>query len=476
MDAPSDERHGGCPNCARLEREVRELREQVRALTARLNRDSSNSHKPPSSDPPWAPPPSPAEPPTGRKPGGQAGHPPHRRLRLPAGRVDRVVDHRPRACARCGAALPRDGSPGDPAPSWHQVAELPAAIVAVVTEHRGHARACPACGHVTRCRVPAAVRARVLGPRLAGLASYLTGRCHLGRRVVQEVLADVFGVPLALGSVSNYEARTSDALAEAHAGAWAAARRAPVRHVDETGWKLAGRARWLWTAVIPAAPTATTRSLACFAVRGGRNWAALCGLLGRRAGKGVVTSDRWHAYSRIGTGRRQVCWAHLKRDFQKWADAGGPTALLGQDGLGVCRDVFALWRDFRQRHLTRRQLQRRLGPPRRRLRAVLTWNLSCGDRAAAAFCRRLLACEPALWTFSRVGGVEPTNNAAERALRPAVLWRKNSFGCHGEGGLRFAERMLTAVTTLRLQHRPVLAWLQDAVTAHRAGLPRPLLC
>src|SRR5439155_19240147 len=133
---------------------------------------------------------------------------------------------RPRHCERCGAGLPREPSPHDPEPSWHQVAELPATVAAVVTEHRGHARTCPACGHLTRCRVPAAVRAHVLGPRLAGLASYPRGRCHLGRRVVREVLADVFGVPLALGSVSNYEAETADALAAAHAGAVAAVRAA----------------------------------------------------------------------------------------------------------------------------------------------------------------------------------------------------------------------------------------------------------
>ena len=83
--------------------------------------------------------------------------------------------------------------------------------------------------------------------------------------------------------------------------------------------------------------------------------------------------------------------------------------------------------------------------------------------------------EPALWTFVRAEGVEPTNNAAERALRPAVLWRRRSFGCHSEEGCRFVERMLTVVQTLRLQERQVIDYLAAAITAHRQGLPTPKL-
>jgi transposase len=87
----------------------------------------------------------------------------------------------------------------------------------------------------------------------------------------------------------------------------------------------------------------------------------------------------------------------------------------------------------------------------------------------------LLAWEPALWTFAYHEGVEPTNNRAERALRPAVLWRKRSFGCHSDEGCRYVERLLTVVQTLRLQGRDVLDYLQAALTAHRDGLPAPKL-
>jgi transposase len=341
-------------------------------------------------------------------------------------------------------------------------------VAAVVTEHQAHARTCADCGRLTRAAIPPDVRAHVVGPHLAAMMSYLAGRCHDGRRVVLEVVEDLFGVPLSLGSVANYGADASAALAEAHARALAAVRSAPVKHVDETGWKLAGRRRWLWTAA--------SDRVCCFAVQLKRGWDAACALLGRRGGRGVVCSDRHHAYAPLGVRRRQVCWAHLRRDFAKWSEKGDQTRLLGADGLAICKGLFGLWRDFRERTIVdRRQLARALAPIRRRLGQVLTWGLRCGDPRAANFCRKLRKLGPALWTFARVAGVEPTNNHAERVLRPAVLWRKNSFGCHGEEGCRFVERMLSVVQTLRLQGRGVLDFLCRTLTAHRAGQPLPAL-
>jgi transposase len=465
----------GCAGCAALREQVRQLQtmvgqlqKQVRQLQARLDQNSSNSHQPPSSDPPWINKPS-AQKPTGNRPGGQIGHEGHHRHRLPMTRVNRVIDHVPRVCRHCQAPLSKAAAADDPPPSWHQVAELPV-MAAIVTEHRGHARRCGRCGTITRPSIPAPVRAHVLGPRLSATMSYLAGRCHDGRRTVREVVRDLFDVPISLGTVSNYERRMSDALSAPYQQTLRRVRQANrVKHVDETGWKRAGQGCWLWTC-------ATARA-AAFAIHPLRDWRGLCDLLGnRRGGRGMICSDRWHAYSRLGIRRRQLCWAHLKRDFQKWFDQGGSTRLLGEDGLTLSKKVFEFWRSFRQGQLTRRQLQRGLGPVRRRMRQVLNWGLRCGDAKAARFCRNLLGVEAAMWTFTRTAGLEPTNNHAERMLRAAVLWRKNSFGCHSDGGCRFAERMLTMIQTLRIQGQSVLTWLQTTLAAHRRGLPRPMLC
>ena len=165
-------------------------------------------------------------------------------------------------------------------------------MAAIVTEHQGHARTCPTCGKVTRQPIPPQVRRHVIGPRLAAAMSYLAGRCHDGRRIVRELVADLFDVPLALGSISAYEREVSAALARPCDEVVEQVRAAAVKHVDETGWKRAGKRCWLWTAA--------TARVAAFAVQRGRNWRGLCGLLGRRGGRGVVCCDRLHAYSPLG--------------------------------------------------------------------------------------------------------------------------------------------------------------------------------
>lgn len=461
----------GCSTClllaARLEaqdQQIRQLQQQIAQLQARLNQNSSNCHKPPSSDPPWTKP-SPKKP-SGKRPGGQKGHRGHFRKRLPPDRINQIVDHFPQQCRHCQAALPKEPSPHDPPPAWHQVAELPP-TAAMITEHQAHARTCFCCGRLTKAVIPPEIRAHVIGPHLAALMSYLAGRCHDGRRTVLEMVEDLFGVPLSLGSVAQYESNTSAALADAHAQALSAVQQARVKYVDETGWKQAGKRRWLWTAA--------TSKVACFAVQMQHGWKGACQLLGKRGGKGIVCSDRHHAYAPLGVRRRQICWAHLQRDFAKWSEKGKQTRLLGDDGLALCKSLFQFWRDFRERKINRRQLSKAIAPLRQRLMQVLNWGLRCGDSSAANFCRRVLKLGPALWTFARVQGVEPTNNHAERVLRPAVLWRKNSFGAHGEEGCRFVERMLSVVQTLRLQDRKVLEFLCQTITAHRAGQSLPQL-
>ena len=267
-------------------------------------------------------------------------------------------------------------------------------------------------------------------------------------------------------SVSGAEQEMADALVGPYAQVEAAVRQATVKNADETGWAKAGKLCWLWLAVSAGA--------ALFKICAGRGRAALASLLGESV-QGTVGSDRWSVYGSLDRSARQVCWAHLKRDFQKWVDWGRETSGIGQAGLEAVRRLFAAWRDFRAGVWDRPGLQAALEPVRQDLHATLEAGRSCANKKAAKFCRNLLDLYPALWTFARVEGVEPTNNLAERTLRPAVIWRKISFGNHSPEGCRFVERILTTVQTLQLQHRPVLAYLRDAVAAHRTRQPAPTL-
>jgi transposase len=460
-----------CPGCqerderiAALERRVAELEATVRDLTARLGSNATNSGTPPSANPPGAPKPV-TKKATGKRPGGQPGHPPRLKRRLPPERLHKVIPFVPSHCDRCHEPLPPQAAPDDPAPTWHQVAELPK-VAAQVTEYQGHYRTCPCCGHLNHAPIPQDLKASSIGPRLAATLGYLAGSHRVSSRGLEEITEDVFDVPIALGTVANVRAEVSEALAPAHAEALQAARDAAVKHVDETSWKLVGKLCWLWVAA--------TGRVAAFLIHARRGAAALAALLGEQV-KGFVCSDRWSVYDRLSPFCRQICWAHLKRDFQKLVDRGGAAAPLGRQLQRVAERVFVEWHLFRGGGCDRQELQVRLDGPARALERALKAGLRCADSKAAAFCENVLELLPAVWRFVVSEGVEPTNNHAERALRRRGLWRKNAFGCQSEAGCRFVERMLTVVQTRRLQGRSVLGYMYEALVAHRKHLPAPSL-
>jgi transposase len=165
----------------------------------------------------------------------------------------------------------------------------------------------------------------------------------------------------------------------------------------------------------------------------------------------------------------QLCWAHLRRDFQAMIDRGGAAKPIGEALLDHADALFAWWRRVRDGTLARSTLQTYVGPLRAAFRHDLERGLGCGCAKTAGTCRELLADEKHLWTFVWRAGIEPTNNAAERALRHAVLWRKSSFGTDSAVGSRFVERLLTVVATCRQQGRDLFAYL---TACHRAALNR----
>jgi transposase len=387
------------------------------------------------------------------------------RLLVPAERVDRVVDHYPAACGRCGGALPADpvATVGDP--RRHQVTELPAARAAV-TEHRLHRVRCPACGARTRASLPPDAPTGAFGPRLQATVAVLSGRYRLSRREVVGVCADVLGASVAVGSVDALCAATAAALARPVAEIAAAVRRAPVAHADETSWRQAGERRWLWVVVTAAATL--------FAVAGSRGGAVIRGLLGPGFA-GHLVSDRWSAYGWLPDGRRQLCWAHLTRAFQALVDRGGKAKPLGAAALGLIDELFARWHAARDDPARRAAFADEIAPLQDELHALLDRGLDNPVKDANDLCYDLLLHWPALWTFATVPGVEPTNNAAERALRPAVLWRKGSFGTQSDGGSLFVARMLSVAATCRQQRRSLLAYVTDVCAAAQRRQPSPSL-
>lgn len=446
-----------------LQAQVQTLQAQVADLQTRLHQHSGNSSRPPSSDPPRAPK-RPARPPRGRARGGQPGHVGHARLPVPPEQVDVVVEHRPAACPHCHTALAPD-LPAVGAPRTQQVWELPP-VRPTITEHRFPTVTCPHCAHLVTAPPSPQVPPGAFGPHLAALVALLHGRYRLSARECAALLGEVFGVPLGLGSVPALCQQVSAALAAPYAAVATYVHGQAVANVDETGWKQAGQRRWLWVAV--------TALASLFRVDPHRSAAALQALLGADFA-GLVGSDRYSAYEVLPLERRQLCWAHLKRDMTAFAERDGPVGEWGQQGLAHLKDLFTVWHAFRQGTLDRAGLQAALEPVQAARRRWLEDGLALDLPAAQHWSRAVRARDPALWAFAYIEGVEPTNNAAERALRPAVLWRKGCFGAVSPSGNEFVERILTVIATCRQQERPLWSFLGDAVQAYWAGCPAPSL-
>lgn len=446
---------------AALQQQVTQLKGQLAQLQTRLHQNSQNSSRPPSTDPPGLKR-SPPRQRSGRKRGGQPGHSRHERALVPPDRVQETVPCKPAACRRCGATL--HGS--DAEPLRHQVIELPP-IAPHVTEYQLHRLVCPHCGTSTCGQLPGGVPRGRFGPRLQGVLSLLSGAYRLSKRMVETLSSDLLGIEISTGEICALEQASAAALDAPVAEARQYVQQQESVGMDETSWRQNGGRAWLWIAV--------TTWVSVFAIRLSRGAQVAREMLGDAFGR--VTSDRWSAYHWIPLLERQLCWAHLRREFQAMIDRGttGGRA-IGARLLGHSDVLFGWWHRVRDSTLSRATLHDYV---MRLLRPAFREDLEAGARCrcakTAATCRELLKVEPALWTFVRHAGVEPTNNAAERTLRHAVLWRKASHGTDSEAGSHFVENILTAVASCRQQGRNVLDYLTCCCAAALAGDAPPSL-
>jgi transposase len=375
--------------------------------------------------------------------------------------VDEVVDIKPEQCLYCHAPLSGD----DPKPWRHQVIELPP-IKPVVTEYQWHQLVCSGCGEVTRAPWPAGVPSGTYGPRVQATVALCTGAYRLSKRTTQQVMDEVFGVPLSVGTVSQLEQATTAAVAAPVEDAHTYVREQAVAHLDETRWRQGDKRAWLWVAV--------TSWVTVFVVRLSRGAQVAHELCGETF-TGILVTDRYSAYNGYPVRWRQLCWAHLLRDFEAIRGRGGPSEEIGDALLAQAHQMFTWWHRVRDGTLQRASFRSYMSPLRREVERLLAAGSRCGAPPTEGTCRDLLKRRRALWTFVQVAGVEPTNNAAERAIRPGVLWRKGSFGTQSEGGSRFVASMMTVVTTLKQQQRNVLAYLTAACEAALRGEEAPSL-
>jgi transposase len=379
--------------------------------------------------------------------------------------VDEVVEHWPERCGSCAHEFAEADRVDATEPARRQVAELPPTAVRV-TEYRLHRVRCPACATVTAATPPAASR-WAFGPRLQAAVVTLAVRNRVSRRDTSELARELFGVGLSTGAVDTIIQRTGAALAAPHTRLEQEIKRSPVVNIDETGWKTGGGRRMLWGAL--------TRRTAVFRIAAGRHAAEAQTMLGE-CYDGIVCSDRWAGYDYLDPTRRQICWAHLLRDFTAHSEGMGEQEDFGHAGLVVAHDLFKAWQQFQQ-DSDRAALQAGIAPLQAKLRTELEQasRKTTKTKYHRQFARNLLKRWPALWTFTHTNDVEPTNNHAERGLRGAVIYRKLSLGTQSERGERSLERLLSASITCRLRKQSLYAHLTEVITAHARGDPIPAL-
>lgn len=484
-----------------LEERIADLEEENQLLRERLNQNSSNSSKPPSSDGPGGAGGKPkadgkgqkAETDTagtgktgtgkdgsGKRRGGQPGHEGHTRKLFPVEQCQTVTNLLPRQCSHCGEAL-SDTNDEDPEPYRHQVVDIPKPEPHV-EEYRLHQLTCQCCGAKTRASLPEGVEPSGYGPGVVATVAVLSGVYRASERLTQEAMADLFGVPLSLGTVEALRQEASQAVAQPVEEAHEYVKQQDTIHADETGFPQGnadglnptGRKGWMWVAA--------TALVAFFMVSLNRGQVTAKELLGEGFA-GNLVSDRWNAYNGVRLIWRQLCWSHLKREFTRIFERPGESARIGKELLEQEKQLFKYWHQLENGEIDRKSFQEMAQPIRQKVKALLekgaAYEVKSREKSTRAktcrTCRDLLKVEPAMWLFVEVKGLQPTNNMAERLIRPVVIWRKTSFGSQSQKGSEFAARMLTVVTTLRLQQRNVFDYMIQASSARRHAIPAPSL-
>ena len=438
---------------------IRLLLARIQELEERLNQSPRNSSLPPSTEHPHAKPLRP-KPRAKRKPGGQVGHTRHERPLLPSEQCDDVIVLKPTACRRCGRELGGD----DAAPLRHQVWELPEIKPQVIEYQRQRLR-CPCCGETTCAELPLGVPTGQSGPRLVAFVALLMAYFRQSKRRTALFLGTFLNQPCCPALTIKMQTQVTEALRPAYDELVNALPTQPHLGIDESPTKEAATKAWLWTFV--------GAFFTVFAWRGTRAATVLTQWLTDDF-TGVVMCDRAKMYWQLG--QLQWCWAHLKRDFQAWADSDNRVVKrLGDDLLRSVRELFRQWSRCRDGTLSRAALKQELAPTRRMVESLLLRGEFSGQAQVMGSCRELYDHKQWLWTFLDHEGVEPTNNASERALRHAVIWRKLSFGTQSPGGSRFVETMLTVIESCRQQSRNVFEYVTAAVQAHYSHQPTPSL-
>jgi transposase len=442
----------------KLEDDNKKLSHENKELKERLKTNSSNSSLSPSKDLKRK---KKNKKPSNKKSGGQKGHQGHFRELVDSNQVDSVVRCQlPDLCV-CGGII-------DSKEDFqrHQVYELPP-IKLSLTEYQLAKGCCLNCNQNHVAPLPEGITWGITGPKLTAFMSHLVSKYQLSRRELKEFLKEHYDFNLSLGSVFNKQKIVNSALEAPTIELLAAIKESRNINVDETSHNRDGKKQWMWSLA--------SSTIAFFSITGSRGKKVLKSLMGDY--HYVVTSDRYAAYNYFDSDKRQICWAHLKRDFTRLSEKDDKVcSRIGKNLLSCETELFRVWHEFKQLKITRDELLRQSQPIRQRVGEFLEQGSYTDPLLKIArFCKNLLESFNALWTFLSVEQVEPTNNHAERCLRPTVTWRKKYFGTRSDYGSEFVARSASIKMTCQLQSKNTFQFLQQTLQSYFAKKQAPSL-
>ena len=453
-------RSGEGPTMAKL-MELDDEVERLKKLVASLSSNSTNSSKPPSTDGPGVQ--RPKKQSGSRKPGGQPGHKGHKRALLPPEEMTRIIDLHPDRCRRCGQFL--DGAPEVGDVARYQTFELPQ-IEVIKTEYRRHAHRCT-CGCITRAAIPEDARNSIFGSNIHALASYLAATHRISRRGLSEIMSSLLNLDVSLGAIDEMVMRSSEAMKPVVEDIESRLPSLDHLNIDETGWKNKKDRRWLWVFV--------SVFFTVFKLSPSRGSQVLESVLGKQF-NGKITSDDFSAYNKyVAKERWQLCWAHVIRKFRVLLDGSEEAARFGETMLGLSNQLFSYWHFYKHRVIDTELWITRADEIRNEMTELCEIHMKATDKTLKMRTKKTLAKMDMLFTFVRAEGIEPTNNAAESALRPAVQLRKMCFGSASENGERFIERALTIKETCRLQKKNHFQYMSDLMKSFFEKQPYPAI-
>ncbi|MBU1970155.1 IS66 family transposase [Patescibacteria group bacterium] len=447
-----------------LYKEIQELKARISSL----EKDSTNSHKPPSSDVFKKKRGAVKRGSSGRKPGGQKGHAGKTRLIVPQEGVSATVPHKSEKCGKCGSIFTEAHTHVEC--ERRQVWDIPE-IKPFIIEHIFYKTTCD-CGYQTRLPVPEWIYSGV-GDNLQAHIAYLTSEAKASRRILQTVIENIFRIPIALGTIQNRLENTSEILKPVCDELEDELTRQKVVNIDESSFPHdKAPLCWLWCFI--------TSTFAFFTIRASRGSKVLKQVLGD-AFDGIIICDRFSAYIKYhkdrACGLLQFCWAHIIRDVKALKNelANGsdrPFSQLMRRRIGA---LFKLWHTHKRGKISLKQLIEAAKPLIDDLCAFLKDNTNAPSIAVSKFCKNLLKKRESLFTFIYHAGVEPTNNLAERLIRAGVIMRKISYCTRSTNGQLLRARLLTVSQTCRILDRNVLDFYREAIHAHRNNLKNPSL-